>query len=299
MYGSYNMSTIGAYFQTWSTTWVSDPAKMDLAQIKDASIVYLAFAKPDMTYTRNSFSGTGLSFSQDFGVVKGAIDILKKRGILVMLSVGGGADWSSPKKCNYDSWVNLMNDLGCAGIDIDWEVGCSDEKALTEAIKTIRSKSGCKISFAGWSTGAFGKNGDNFQGMNIHAMINAGSMVDWINVMCYDAGTSFDSRGAISAYRIYYKGPLVLGFEVGNQAWGGARLQIDEVKRNCEWIKNENLKNGVFLWSWQKGNDGISVSGREVIDTAKSIFGGVVVPPVTKTEFACPSCKTKLTVSLT
>lgn len=297
------MSHIGVYYQTWSTTWVSDPSKMDLAQIKDVNVVYLSFAKPDMSYNRGSFSGTGLSFNQDFNVVKAAIEILRKRGILVMLSVGGGADWSQPKKCNYDAWINLMSDLGCDGIDIDWEVNCNDEKALTDSIRAIRSKSKCKIAFAGWSTGAYGKNGDPHQGMNIHAMVNAGSMVDWINVMCYDAGTIYDSRGAISAYRIYYKGPLIMGFQVGNQAWGGARLQMDEVKRNCEWVKNENLKNGIFLWSWQKGNDGVTVSGKEVLDAARSIFGKVSspsnpTPAPAEGDLRCPYCSNKLQVKL-
>ena len=94
-----------------------------------------------------------------------------------------------------------------------------------------------------------------------------------------------------------------MGFQVGNQAWGGARLQMDEVKRNCEWVKNENLKNGIFLWSWQKGNDGVTVSGKEVLDDARSIFGKVSspsnpTPAPAEGDLRCPYCSNKLQVKL-
>ena len=303
---------IGVYFQSWSSQWVSSGDAMDLSKITNADIVYLAFASPDMTYTKNSFVNTGLQFNQEFSVVKKAISILKERKILVMLSVGGGSYWSQPKKCNYESWVSLMNDLGCDGIDIDWEVNCSDDQALTLAIQKVKSLSKCKVSFAGWSTGAYGKDGDTYKGMNIHAMVNAGHLVDWINVMCYDAGTSYDPIGAISSYRIYYKGPLMLGFEVGNQAWGNAILKQNDVVKNCTWMRNENILNGVFLWSWQKGNDGKSISGAEVLGISGSILPArrnqlppapPAPPPPPKPEskndtVSCPNCSTTLVLKI-
>lgn len=173
--------SIGVYFQTWSCNWASDPKQLDLAKVENVKIVYLSFCKPDLSYKKGqfSFSGTGLEFSADFHVVKGAIDILKQKGILVMLAVGGGAYWSTPMPFYAQNCIDLMTDLGCTGIDVDWEVGVRDDKALTIAIKEIRSRSGCKISFSGFST---------YKGMNIDAMVNAGGSVDWINIMAYDAG---------------------------------------------------------------------------------------------------------------
>ena len=291
---------IGVYFQSWSSKWVNSGDIMDLALINNVDVVYLAFANPEMMYTKNSFVNTGLQFNQDFPVVQKAISILKSRKIKVMLSIGGGSYWSQPKKCNYQSWIDLMNDLGCDGIDIDWEVSCLDESALTSAIKKVKSLApSCKVSFAGWSTGAYGKDGDPFKGMNIHAMTNAGNLVDWINVMCYDAGTSYDPIGAITSYRIYYKGPLMLGFEVGNQAWGGALLSQAEVIKNCNWMKNENLSNGIFLWSWQKGNDGKTISGADVLQISNSILPKRredSLPP--QQTIPCPNCSKILVLKI-
>jgi hypothetical protein len=304
---------IGVYFQSWSSPWVNSGDSMDLSKIKNADIVYLAFASPDMTYNKNqnSFANTGLQFSHDFSVVKKAISILKERAILVMLSVGGGSYWSTPKKCNYESWIYLMNDLGCSGIDIDWEVNCSDDVALTTAIQKVKSLSSGKVSFAGWSTGAYGKDGDTYKGMNIHAMANAGYLVDWINVMCYDAGTTYDPIGAIASYRIYYKGPLMLGFEVGNHAWGNALLTQSEVIKNCTWMKNENSMNGIFLWSWQKGNDGKTITGGEVLDISGSILPkrrnqltpsppppSPSVPESKNDTITCPNCNKMLILKI-
>jgi chitinase len=245
------------YFDTWASKWVDNPNNMDLAQIQSpTSIVNLSFVHPTCKYKKdqNTFHGTGLDFSQDFWVVREAIAILRRKGIKVMLSVGGGAYWSDsavvfqPLNC-----VALMNDLGCDGIDLDWEVGEKFDWQLTEAIKNLKPlmPQGKFISFAGTGTGAFGKNGDNFQGMNIHAMVNQGGNVDWICIMAYDAG-KFDAIGALECYRIFYKGPLLVGFEIGDQAWGGYKLTLGDVVNVCCRTLKENVNNGIFIWCLHK-----------------------------------------------
>lgn len=171
------MKQIAVYFQTWSSPWTKDPYKMDLAQMgAPLTIVYLAFASPSCTYFsgQNTFQNTGLNFTQDFWVVKEAIKILRSKGVKVMLSVGGGSYWSSPNTVyNAKSCVALMRDLGCDGIDLDWEVGTKYGYELTKAIQATRPLLGKEkfLSFAGWSTGAYGPVGDTFQGMNIDAMV--------------------------------------------------------------------------------------------------------------------------------
>lgn len=179
---------IAAYFPSWSSPWTSDASKMDLALIPDnypgINCVNISFAQPDMTYTKGSFSGTGLEFSQDFQVVVDAIEILKNKGSVVMLSVGGGSYWSRKKTTNIDAWIALANDLGCSGIDIDWEVGVQDASSLTAAIFYLHNASPDHfLSFAGFSTGAYGADGDIYKGMAIDAMTKVGSYVDWINIM--------------------------------------------------------------------------------------------------------------------
>lgn len=267
---------LAVYFPSWSSPWVSDGSKMDLALIPDnfpgVDCVNIAFADPKMSFTPGTFSGTGLQFSQDFYVVAQAITILKSKGVTVMLSVGGGAYWSqsisfssqlvgvSTKRVDdlVANWVKLMTALGCDGIDVDWEVGYNDSKSLTQTISALGNAreiyKNMKISFAGFSTGAYGNDnsGDIYKGMSIDAMYTCGDLVDWINIMTYDAGPTFDPLGALDCYRIYYKGPLNIGFEVGVQAWGGYLLTYEDITRMATYSKNNDERNGVFIWEVKK-----------------------------------------------
>jgi hypothetical protein len=305
MYATYIMSLIGVYYESWSEKWTDSGSKTGLASVeKPISIVYLSFAKPDCTYVsgQNTFSETGLSFSYDWKVLREAISIVKKKGITVMLSVGGGAYWSGTKPFNAKNCVDLMNDLGCDGIDIDWEGYASRDYELTDCIKNLKPLMGAKkISFAGFSTGAYGKDGDTYKGSAIDAMTKQGSNVDWINIMAYDAGKKFDPLGAFAAYSVYYKGPLLLGFEVGKQGWGDDLLTMDEVEKNCSVVKAQGIQNGIMIWSYQKSSDGLTPTTRQVIDTAARIFS--TTPPIEPHPvsyiYPCPNCKKEFKLTIT
>lgn len=265
------MKRVAVYFETWSSKWTNDPKQMDLALIAaPVTVVNISFSSPGSSYKKgqNTFQNTGLSFSQEFWVVKGAIGILRGKGIKVMLAVGGGSYWSNPNTSyNAVASVALMEDLGCDGIDLDWEVNKAYDYELSKAIVATRSvmKPGCLLSFAGWSTGAYGPDGDNYKGMNIHAMVNHGSQVDFINIMAYDAGTIYDPIGALECYRVYYKGPLLLGFEVGTQAWGGALLSKDQANMWMKKTHSYSKEYGIFVWSLQKESKG-TASVKEILD---------------------------------
>lgn len=264
------MKRVAVYFESWSSKWSNDPKTMDLSMISSpVTIVNLSFVSPGCSYWsgQNTFQNTGLNFSQEFWVVKGAIALLRQKGIKVLLAVGGGSYWSNPGTYyNAPSCVALMKDLGCDGIDLDWEVNVAYGKELTQAIAITRPLlKGYFLSFAGWSTGAFGPDGDTYKGMNVDAMVKQGSNVDWINIMAYDAGPSYDPIGALECYRIYYKGPLLLGFEVGTQAWGGALLSKDQAKKWMEKTSLYSSEYGIFVWSWQKESKGI-VSTKEILE---------------------------------
>jgi hypothetical protein len=107
---------IGAYWQTWSSTWASSPEKCDLALMDPVvNVVFLAFAQPNSSYKKSSFSfdGTGIQFNSDFTVIRGAIRILRERGVVVMLSIGGATypfDFFTPY-----ALADLANDLGVDG----------------------------------------------------------------------------------------------------------------------------------------------------------------------------------------
>ena len=272
------MQRIAVYFESWAAPWTNDPAKFNLSQIsKPISIVNLSFVHPTCTYMagQKNWEGTGLNFSQDFWVVSAAIQILKTKGIKVMLSVGGGSYWSDPNVVfKPENCVALMKDLGCDGIDLDWEVGQKYDYQLTDAIKNVNKFMPLNtfLSFAGTSTGAFGKTGneDNYQGMNIHAMVNQGGNVNWINIMAYDAGPTYDPIGALECYRIYFKGPLLLGFEIGDMAWGGYKITLrDVVNWTCRTLK-DSQENGIFIWALQKDAAG-TPTVQDIITIASSL----------------------------
>ncbi len=274
----------GVYYPTWSAPWVSKWQDMELLKLPTSvNCVYLAFAKPDCNYVKKSFSfsGSGLDFSMEFLLVVAVIKELQARGCKVMLSVGGGSYWSSTTKYNAQNCVDLCNDLGCDGIDIDWEGPATKDYELTEVLLATRKIFNKLLSFAGFSTGAFGKDGDTFKGNAIDAMVKAGWAVDWINIMAYDAGKEFDALGAFDCYRIYYKGPLVLGFETGTQGWGDAFLSMADVNKAKDYIKGKN--SGTFVWCW--GKDPLVL---DILNSVAPVPLPVPIPVVDGTP--CPNC---------
>ncbi len=313
----------GVYWQSWSSKWTSDPTKFDLVTDLDpnANIVYLAFANPNSTYTKGqkTWATTGLDFSSDFGVVAEAIKIIRSKNVVVMLSVGGatylfGATSAQPL-------VDLAQDLGCDGIDLDWEpangVAAEDEFGPLIAKYRAAWPKGI-LSAACFSTGSYGKNGDTFQGMNIKGLVSNGSDLNYINIMAYDAGSTYDPLGAFMCYRMYYKGPIHLGFEPGQMAWGGYLITAADVTKACRYVQNESSNNGIFVWSAQKDATGsptvawilacaVSTMGSTPPDPPLPSTGPLAMPiadpinlnpsPVAVT-FDCPHCKYKLNLSV-
>lgn len=278
---------LGTYFQSWSSAWASDPAKMDLANVKEpCNIVYLSFAKPDLDYKSGakSLKGTGLDFNSDFKVLQGAIKILKDRGVVVMLAIGGetyGFD-----KVNYDNVAALCKDLGCHGIDIDWEdkAGKSADHKLGPIIDGIRQAlpDGC-VSLTGLSVGAYGngkfsnsKPSSQNTGMCIKGLQKNGYQVDWVNIMSYDAGPTYSPVEGFDAYSSYYSGPIMVGAQVPPEAWGGNVVSLNDIKKYADHIKTGY--NGIFVWSYQKQG---SPSNMDIINMAKQILSRPVTgsPP--------------------
>jgi hypothetical protein len=105
-----------------------------------------------------------------------------------MMSVGGATYPFNEYEKYVDNLVLLCKDLGVDGIDIDWESdkGVAEDWILSGCVSLYRQKlwQGAKLSFAGWSTGAYGPDSwSKYKGMNIKAMVDHGSKLDWINIM--------------------------------------------------------------------------------------------------------------------
>lgn len=278
---------IGVYFETWSCPWANSAADLALAKIaKPIDQVYLSFVNPNCSYKKGqcTWNGTGLNFSSDFKIVKEAISILQNQGIKVILAIGGASYSFSPyypQNC-----ADLMMDLGCDGVDLDWEPadGFKSANKLGNIISITRQAIGKKfLSLAGFSTGCLDPNGDTYRGMNIQGIRECGQLLDQINVMAYDAGRGFDTKAAYDAFRKYFSKSLALGFEVGKQGWGDAWLTMEDVKASCQW-----LKDGCFVWAYFKAGPPSAV---EVCQTVAQILN------VEQTKFNCPHCKQTITVS--
>jgi chitinase len=247
---------IGSYFCSWSSKWTSKKEDLDIKDV-DSDIIYISFVQPDCTYQKGSFQGTGLSFNSDFQVVAGACELLKETKT-VMLSVGGGTyhGWSS---LNVDAIIALADDLHCKGIDIDWEPqqGAAQAQDMAPIIDAFRSKYTGYLSFATAHVGAYGygefKNSlpaSLYTGANYPGLLKSGDKLDWINVMAYDAGPTFDPQECFDSYKAIFSKKIYMGIEIGDQAWGGVVTTLSDVEKLYNHIKNENA--GLFVWSWLK-----------------------------------------------
>lgn len=284
---------LGVYFQSWSSGWASSGAALDLSKLPaPINVVFLSFIKPNCTYVKgsNTFTGTGLDFSSDFSVVKEAIQILRKRNVVVMLSAGGATYPFTG--FNPRAVVDFANDLGVDGIDIDWEPhgGAQEGHLLGPIISSVRNiyPTGL-ISIAAFSIGAYGAgdfsnaapSGQN-TGMCIPGLQSNGKDLDFICLMSYDASPAYDPVTAYRAYRSYYNGPILIGAEVPPEAWGGHVITLSEVERYCRGVvADKNVGGGLFVWSYQKSGEPSSIS---IINTANRIFtqsSPVPVPPTT------------------
>ena len=279
---------LGVYFQSWSSNWSNSASKLDLTNIHNQiNIVFLSFMNPNSSYIKgsNTFSGTGLDFSSDFTIVKESIKLLKAKGVIVMLSVGGATyhfnDTFIPK-----SVIDFANDLGVDGIDIDWEptTGASEANQLGSIINKIRTNypSGL-LSMAAFSVGAYGQ-GDfinsqpsgQYTSMCIPGLKSNGHQLDFINIMSYDAGNAYNPIEAFKSYRSYYKGPLLIGAEVPPEAWGGNVITLDKVNTYSKYtLTDNNPLNGLFVWSYQKQGKPSSI---DIISSAFNIFNLSKIP---------------------
>jgi hypothetical protein len=295
--------TIGAYFESWSANWASSGETHDLVKINNSiNIIYLSFVHPNCSYTKgsNTFTGTGLQFSSDFTVIKNAIKILRNKGCIVMLSVGGATyhfDVFNPVNI-----ANLVYDLDCDGVDIDWEdpQGTVNAHKFGPIISKMRDALPNKfISTAGFSVGAYGegefKNAkplSSYTGMNIAGLREQGSKLDWINIMSYDASSVYDPIIAYRAYKSFFNGPVMIGVEVPPEAWGGHILTLDEVRTFSNYLTSSNLlSEGLFVWSYQKNGYPSCI---DIVNVTKPIFSSkpptpTPVTPVTPIQPPVPT----------
>jgi chitinase len=172
--GQIDAPIILGYFPSWSENWASAGQNSTLREVPDfVTHVFLAFAKPDLTYEQGSFdiSGTGLNVPYDGCALKESIEALKLRDINVILSIGGETYWGNPnlyENINYTQIKDLVDDFGFVGIDWDYEpngsfaeIGSLENVAhfidfITESRSVMPAEDGYIIACAPAGVGALG-----------------------------------------------------------------------------------------------------------------------------------------------
>jgi hypothetical protein len=186
-----------------------------------------------------------------------------------------------------------MNDLGCDGIDIDWEPvnGVQSAQQLGPIINQTRNALPNKlVTFAGFSTGCLQPNGDTYRGMCIPGLRSNGHQLDIINIMAYDAGKGFDVNACYDSYRQYFSKMLLVGLQVGKQGWGDAWLTMQDVDNTCRYITSKKNSDGVFVWAYFKQGP---PSATEVCQRAGTLLiPTTLIPP--SGQVSCPKCKSPL-----
>ena len=275
--GSSNYKYV-AYIQSWSDPWTGTASSSALANLPPYfTHVILSFMSPDATYAGGlTWAGTGLQFSSDPSVIKGAIALLKSRnpGTKVLVAVGG-ATYTSFNSLNGAAIAKFVADFGLDGVDLDYEptnancvvksgaISCATDAEYIASVNTLRAAlpRPLILSTAPWSTGAYGEPNTKwaasqpagqYSGVAINMLKTVGDKLDLLNIMSYDASNAYNPKEALDAYRNYFKtGDIVIGVEVANEAWGGHVTSIPEVESIADYVKASG-GNGMMLWSVQK-----------------------------------------------
>ncbi len=269
------------YFQSWSEKWGSEPNQLQLANLPSyVNMVIVSFIKPDATYSGNlNLANTGLQFSADGSVVKGAIALLKQRNpnTKVLVAVGG-ASYKNFANLNTGAIASVVKDFGFDGVDIDYEpdetakcssvngkVSCTSDAEYRQIVNEIRQAlpRPYLVTLAAWSIGAYGEGqwaSSQPQGALIGLLLNLlqspdADKIDQLNVMSYDASPAYNPQEALAAYQNYFKGKIVMGVEVPPEAWGGHVYTLPEVRNLCNAVRQTNAA-GMMLWSLQKQPNG-------------------------------------------
>ena len=249
------------YLPSWQIPWFDENSYKSSKIDSVFTNIVISFAKPDLTFNSKNWDGTGIEFSSDLNATKKAIELLQKRGVKVLLAVGGAS---------YNSWQDLadeqskdisntihkkalkrvMDYLNLDGIDVDYEIEGVDSDNISryyKSILAIKEVVGNKIlTLAGWSTGAdctadttnsigcedkisyWGGNAGRerlvFEKLKQNGH-NVNALFNYISIMSYDGGVDrFDPIGFYQNYQSLYNGALALGMEIPAEGWGGAEL---------------------------------------------------------------------------
>jgi hypothetical protein len=228
---------VGIYFQSWCSNFVNNEYNIDLITVENFNVCYICYVHPLCNYQLKSytFKDSGLDFIADFKTVRKNIELLKKKNILVILSVGGSE--YSFRKTNYVNISNLCLDLGCDGIDICINQQTKKEYNLSEVINSMRKF--LKNRFI--SVTIFNNSNMN----NYIKVIKDNSFqLDWVIIIDLVRDEIFS---LIDLYKNYFKGLIIPGFKIFDEKY----LESISILKEHE----EKIKNGFSTWILEEDNN--------------------------------------------
>ncbi len=251
-------------------SWQGESTAQDIENLPAyVSHLALAFAKPNASYHGNvDLTCTGLNLPYSGNQLKEAIKKAKENNpaLKVLLAVGGATyhEWQNLRPIDLSQ---LVEDLGLDGIDIDYEQAPPDAALVNAVTKDLRQALAADkiLTMAVMHVAAYGRDqwehsqpmGSEWTGF-LHQIQPSLDDIDMINVMSYDAGTSYDVNEAYEAFRHYYDGVIAMGMQVAPEAWGDHRWTTEKVESLADIIKNRSETDGFMLWSMHKNNELVS-----------------------------------------
>ena len=265
------------YYPTWTSSSLTNGKINDIANLPAyVNVLILAFMKPDSRYLGNlNFAGTGVQFTYSGSAFKDSVSTLKKKhpNTKVLVAVGGAtyANWSG---LNETAIVKFVKDFGLDGVDVDYEplettctskngtVSCTTDSEFISVVDRIRKAlpppyliSVAVESVAGFGYGKFNKSkpmGASHTGHAVNMLLSPVAQgIDWINVMAYNAGLTYDQTEAFLAYNGLLPGKVVLGVQVPPDVWGGHMTSLDEMDKFTSFVSN-NGGRGMMIWNLRK-----------------------------------------------
>lgn len=222
------------------------------------------------------------------------IQELRKAGKKVLIAVGGDSDRGNAIQWNLDkpgipaklasSITKFIKEYGLDGVDIDYERPEREpRKSVPIFIEHLRKElPNHIISYAAWSIGAYhgAKKDDEkeekndeinkdhihpewqyaaYYGIDVDTLKKAGKLLDWVNVMSYDAfdlniKPRYNPIEAIKAYQALMgneANKVVLGIELGQHGSpreANIRTSTKEVQPWIEYAA-KNQFGGVMFWT--------------------------------------------------
>ncbi len=203
------------------------------------------------------------------------IQALQKKGKKVLISLGGKdyLGWNLESPGIHEKLANstkaFVDKYGFDGVDVDCEqdydtiAGQKKREKLSEFIIELRKrlpKGKYLITYAAWSIGAYGTPGhehpewdypNSTRKMEVPILTAVKDQLDWVSIMAYDAGASYNPIEALNAYKDLMGGSdkVVLGIHPGPQSWPqGYLYALTDVE---SWIKYalDNGFKGIMFWN--------------------------------------------------